>query len=132
MEQIINFLNECGTFYLATSDNNKPYVRPFGAVMEFEGKLYICTNNTKRVYQQMLANPQVEISATSSKGRWIRLEGKVAPDHRTEAKEAMLTACPSLKNMYQADDSVFEVLCFTEGKAAIYSFGGAPEEFTLS
>jgi uncharacterized pyridoxamine 5'-phosphate oxidase family protein len=130
MEQIIQFLNECGAFYVATTENDQPRVRPFGAVMEFEGKLYICTNNTKRVYAQILANPLVELSGTSG-NRWIRVEGKVVPDHRVEAKAAMLEACPSLSNIYKLEDGIFEVLMFTEGKATIYSYSAAPVEISL-
>ncbi len=130
MDQIIEFLKECGTFYLASVENDQPHVRPFGAVTEFEGKLYICTNNTKDVYQQLLINPKVEVSATLQ-GRWIRLTGKLMPDHRKEAREAMLTAYPSLCNMYQAEDGRFEVLYFTDAKATLCSFTSAPQEIQL-
>lgn len=130
ISKITEFLKECGVFYLATTENSQPRVRPFGAVMEYEGKLYICTNNTKNVYKQMIANPLVEMSGTIN-NRWIRVEGRVAPDHRIEAKAAMLELIPSLKNMYQADDVIYEVLYFTEGKATIYTFGGNPEEISF-
>lgn len=130
MNKITEFLNQCGIFYLATMDGNQPRVRPFGAVMEYEGKLYICTNNTKPVYAQMLANPNVEISGTIE-NRWIRVEGKVLPDHRNEVKEAMLNAVPSLRNLYRIDDGIFEVLYFAEGKGTICNFGGTNEEINL-
>lgn len=130
MNQIIKFLNECGIFYLATMEEDQPRVRPFGAVAEFEGKLYLCTNNTKEVYRQLLANPKAEVSA-SLKDCWIRLTGKLIPDHRIEAREAMLTAKPSLRNMYAANDGKFEVLYFTDAKATFYSFTKAPEEIQL-
>jgi uncharacterized pyridoxamine 5'-phosphate oxidase family protein len=130
MNRIAEFLNDCGTFYLATAENNQPHVRPFGAVMEWEGKTYICTNNTKKVFAQMIANPRIEISGTH-KDKWIRLEGKVAADARPEVKEAMLQAIPSLTNMYHVDDGIFEVLYFTEARATIYSFTEKPEEFNL-
>lgn len=46
----------CGTFYPATDEEGQPPVRPFGAVCEFEGKLYIVTNNQMKVYNQMKKN----------------------------------------------------------------------------
>lgn len=61
------------------NDGGHPHVRSFGAVCEFEGKLYIVTNNQKKVYQQMLKNGKVEICGMS-KGRWIRVEGTVKED----------------------------------------------------
>ena len=47
MNDVVKYLQECGTFYLATVEGDQPHVRPFGAVCEFEGKLYIVTNNKK-------------------------------------------------------------------------------------
>ena len=48
MNEVVEYLKSCGTFYLATNEGNQPHVRPFGAVCEFEGKLYIVTNNQKK------------------------------------------------------------------------------------
>ena len=56
MNEITTYLQECKTFYLATTEGDQAHVRPFGAVCEFEGKLYIVTNNQKDVYKQMKAN----------------------------------------------------------------------------
>ena len=65
MNEVLNYLKTCGTFYLATVENDQPHTRPFGAVCEFEGKLYIITNNQKKVYAQMLKNSKVEICGMS-------------------------------------------------------------------
>ena len=32
MKEVFEFLRNCGVFYIATLDGNKPRVRPFGAV----------------------------------------------------------------------------------------------------
>lgn len=45
MNQIAQFLADAKTFYLATTEADQPRVRPFGAVAEWDGKTYICTNN---------------------------------------------------------------------------------------
>ena len=39
MKKIMNFLKENSTFYFATVEDNKPRVRPFGFIMDYEGKL---------------------------------------------------------------------------------------------
>lgn len=39
MKKALEFLQESGTFYLATTEGNQPRVRPFGAVFEYENKL---------------------------------------------------------------------------------------------
>jgi len=122
MNEVLEFLTSNPTFYLATIDGDQPRVRPFGAVMKYEDKLYFGTNNTKPVSKQLLANPKVEISTTSPKGEWIRLTGKAVIDSRREAKAAMLEAVPMLKNMYSSDDDIFEVFYLTDAVAVFNSF----------
>ncbi len=126
MEEVLKYLKECGTFYLATYDGDQPRVRPFGAVCGFEGKLYIVTNNKKKVYQQMLKNPKIEISGMV-KDTWIRIEGEAIPDKRREAREAMMEANKAaLSKMYTVDDNLMEVLYLQNVKAAVYSFSSEP------
>ena len=131
MNKAARFLTDCGTFYLATVDGDRPRVRPFGAVAEWEGRLYLCTSNTKDVFAQVVANPKVEISGTIGGDRWIRLSGKLAVDSRREARKAFLDANPALRGMYGEDDGRFEVLYFTEGTATFCSFASPPETMTL-
>lgn len=131
MKKALEFLQESGTFYLATTEGDQPRVRPFGAVFEYEGKLYIATNNTKKCFKQMLENPKIEICGMNKKGQWIRVSGEVANDDRREVRDAALEAIPSIKNMYSADDGIFTVLYFTKGAATISSFTAEPETLQL-
>jgi len=131
MNKALEFLQESGIFYLATTEGDQPRVRPFGAVFEHEGKLYIVSNNTKKCFRQMLENPKVEISSMNKKGQWIRVTGEVANDDRREVKELALEAVPSLKSMYNINDGIFAVLYFTKGTATISSFTAEPETFSL-
>ena len=125
MEEIVKFLKECGVYYLATVDNNKPKVRPFGTVELFENKLYIQTGKKKDVYKQIENNPFVEICAFKD-GRWIRVSGKLITDDRFEAKKHMLDAYPMLRNMYNENDGNTVVLYFESGVAIFSSFTEAP------
>ena len=127
MEEVYEFLKECGTFYLATIDGDKPRVRPFGALNIFEDKLYLQTGKSKNVSKQMQANPHIEISGTIG-GKWIRVEGEVDRDDRYEAKADMLEHNPELKSLYSADDDNTEVLYLKNAKATFYSFVEAPKE----
>lgn len=128
MNEIIEYLKNCGTFYLATSENSQAHVRPFGAVCEFEGKLYIVTNNQKKVYHQMKENGKIELCGMY-KGTWIRVEGSVTEDTRREARVAMMNDNEaSLKSMYNVDDNLMTVFAFDSGVATIYSFTEEPKE----
>lgn len=132
MEKVLEYLKSCGTFYLATSEENgQPHVRPFGAVCEFEGKLYIVTNNQKKVYNQMLKNPKIEISGMT-KGTWIRLEAEAIHDDRREARVAMMEDNKAaLERMYTVDDNLMEVLYLQNATATISSFTAEPEVITF-
>ena len=131
MNEVVEYLKSCGTFYLATSEGDQPHVRPFGAVCEFEGKLYIVTNNQKKVYQQMMKNPKVELCGMY-KGTWIRVEGEVQLDQRREARVAMMEANrAALQSMYTVDDNLMVVFAFTKGTATIYSFTAEPKVIQL-
>ena len=127
MEEVLQFLSQMGTFYLASMDGDQPRVRPFGAVMGYEGKLYLITNNQKEVWKQLTKNPKVELCACNEKGEWLRVSAVVVPDPRMEAKTAMLEANPNLKNMYQVDDGVMTVFYLKEATAIFSSFMEAPK-----
>ncbi len=121
MKEVQEFLKSAGVYYLATVDNNKPKVRPFGTAEIFEDHLYIQTGKSKDVYKQVLNNPYVELSAFKD-GKWIRVEGKLISDDRVEAKKDMLDKNPSLRGMYNENDDNTIVLYFESGKATISSF----------
>ena len=125
--KIVEELRKTGVFYVATIDaDGQPRVRPFGAVAEFEGKVYITTNNTKKCYAQMLANPKTEICGAQPGGTWIRVTGKLVRDDRDEARAAMLAANEGLKNMYHVGDGIFEVLFLEDVTCVKYSFTADP------
>ncbi len=126
MKEVLEFLRKCGVFYIATVDGDQPRVRPFGAVHEFEGKIYLNTRNQKPVFAQIAQNPKIEICGMEPGGKWIRIAAKAVRDDRIEARESMLEANPSLKGMYSADDGKMEVLYLADARAVISSFTEAP------
>lgn len=125
MKEVYEFLKKCGTYYLATVEGNQPRVRPFGTIDMFEGKLYIQTGKAKEVSKQIHSNPNVEISAFDGE-KWIRLSGKLKEDNRREAKKHMLDNYPSLRGMYNEDDTNTEVFYLEEATATFCSFVAAP------
>ena len=125
MESVCAYLKKCGVYYLATVEGDQPRVRPFGVAEIFEGKLYFLTAKRKEVSKQMLANPKIEISATSGR-EWIRIEALAVEDDRLEARQHILDAVPSLKSMYQADDGNCQVFYLKDATATFYTFGSEP------
>lgn len=125
MKEVKDFLKECGVYYLATSEDNNPHVRPFGTVEIFEDKLYIQTGKKKDVSKQIAKNPHVEICAFKD-GKWLRINGSLKRDDRIEAKKHMLDNYPELQEMYKAEDDNTEVLYFEKATATFYSFTEPP------
>ena len=121
MEEVYNFLKECGTYFIATVEDDKPKVRPFGTVDIFEGHLYIQTGKSKEIFKQIEKNNNAEISAFKD-GRWIRVAGKLIVDDRVEAKKHMLDNYPELRGMYDENDANTAVLYFESARAGIFSF----------
>ncbi len=126
MQEVYEFLKQCGTYYLATVDAGRPRVRPFGTVNIFEGKLYLQTGKVKNVYRQMKANPKVELCGMV-KDRWIRVEATAVEDDRIAAGQSMLDAYPSLQKMYKADDGNTVVFYLKDATATISSFTEPPK-----
>ena len=127
VQEVRDYLHECGTFYIATVDGDQPHVRPFGVAEIYNGKLYIQTGKKKNVFKQMIANPKFEITAVDPNGKgWIRVSGKLVNDDSREAKAYVLDKNPELKGMYSADDDNTAVLYITDGEAKFCSFT-APE-----
>lgn len=121
MQEVYDFLKNCGVYYLATIDNDCPRVRPFGTIDIFEDHLYIQTGKKKDVFKQMEKNNKVELCAFKD-GKWIRVSGEIIPDDRMEAKKHMLDNYPELRGMYNEFDDNTIVLYFKKGKAVISSF----------
>ena len=126
IEKVCQFLEEAGTYYLATVEGDQPRVRPFGTILLSNGKLYIQTGKVKDVSKQIATNPKVEITAFKD-GKWIRVAGELVNDDDHDVKVAMLEKMPTLKAMYSADDDNTQVFYLKDAKATFSSFTAAPE-----
>jgi len=131
MNEVIQFIKQAETFFAATVDDGAPRVRPFGAVMGFEGNLYLCLNNQKDVYRQLKRDPKIELCAYDGAGKWLRVSALVVFDERQEAREAMLVEYPNLRDMYSADDGLYEVGYLKDAIATFYSFTEEPRVVTF-
>lgn len=130
VSRIAKILKNSKSFYLATTDGKRPFVRPFNAVVEFDDKVYFYTNNRTHAFKQIEINPFVEICAMigDDEDRWLRVSGKVEYDYRPEAKKAMLDANPELRKMYSEDDKIFYVFYLSNMAASIHSAHSETEE----
>ena len=130
IEIVISFLDNAGTYYLATVEGDQPRVRPFGTALVYNDKLYIQTGKVKDVSKQLNANPKAEICAFKD-GTWIRISGELIEDETRAVKTLMLEKMPQLRGMYNEDDGNMQMLYFKNAKVTISSFTKAPESFEI-
>ena len=130
MNEVLEYLKKCKTFYIATMEGDQPRVRAFGTALLYDGKLYIQTGKVKPVSHQIAANPKVEICAFKG-GKWVRIAGELVNDDNHDVKVAMLEKMPSLKSAYSADDDNMQMLYFKNAVATFSSFTEEPETVTF-
>lgn len=106
MSKAYEFLKECGCFYVLTLNGDFPAGRPFGAVMECDGDLYISTNNRNQAHQQLRGNGNIQILSKKEGTReWLRITGKAVECNDMKMKQKMLETCPVLsKHFSSAED----------------------------
>lgn len=79
----------------------------------------------------MRRNIQIDTINIFDGSDWLRLSGILAEDTRIEAKKAMLDAYPSLRSMYDENDSNTAVYFFKDATARFYSFTRPEETITF-
>lgn len=105
MSKAYDFIKECGSFFLLTINEEFPAGRPFGAIMEKDGDLYITTADNKAVYKQLVENANVQLIAMKPGTReWLRLTGKAHECYELETKAQMLQECPNLRKYHTSPD----------------------------
>lgn len=113
-------IKQADTYHLATVAGDQPHVCPFGTIDLFEGGFYLHMGKGKDVFQQIVANPTVEIEARQG-ADWLRVSSGLTVDGRVEAKRHMLDAYPNLCGMYDENDPNAAVLCFRHGTTPLAS-----------
>ena len=96
-KKVFDFLEKAGTFYLATVEGDQPRVRPYGAMLYFEDKIYIMAFGKTNATRQIAANQKAEICAFN--GQTLRIACTLVEDNRPEVGKALVDKMPVLKNL---------------------------------
>ena len=127
MREVIDFLNSNAMGSLATVENGKPRVRPWGFMFEQDGKLWFCTGNTKDVFQQLQKNPAIEFTSSSQAYVTVRVRGEVKFSKDLDIKKKIIEYSPIVKSVYKTPENpTFEIFYLEHGKAIISDFSGQP------
>jgi uncharacterized pyridoxamine 5'-phosphate oxidase family protein len=118
-------------FHLATVDpDGHPKNRPINFVMEYQGHLFFCTGSMKKMYDEMIKVPFVEISGfNGTTSEWIRVHGKVKSVDDKAGKERVFKLSPMVAGLYKSVDNPTFKIFSVEGQADFYKFGPTPGPF---
>lgn len=117
-ESAMRFIRECGYFFLATSAEGRPRLRPMGIIYADARALYLVTDKRKSVYEDLTKNPLVELASYNLYTRqWIRISGRVRAEASREIQEAMLDMYPMIRQEYIHQDEMFFVIFRLDAEA---------------
>ncbi len=106
-----SFIRKCGYFFLATSVNGRPRLRPFGMIYEKEDVLFIATDTRKSVYYDLTENPRVEIASYHpATHKWIRIGAEAIVERSNQLREEMMDHFPNLRRSYQEEEQLYLVI----------------------
>ena len=125
MNSVCNFLKKCEIFYLATSQNNIPHLRPFGAAEIWNNKLIVQTGKSKDVFTQIIENPEIEIVACDGEN-WLRLHCIAEPVEEENAKLTFFSEYPYLAESYDKNNPM-AVFSLTKATVAYFYADGSSD-----
>ncbi len=130
MKDLVEVLQKGRVFFLATEGAGAPHVRPFGAVVRHDGRVWFCTNDKKAVAKQIRENARVEIAAMTGEegGQWVRVCGTAVFEENQGAKDAMFAFMPALKDIYANEMDHFKVFYLKDAAAKLCQMDGTPAE----
>ena len=127
----IEFLKEAGVYFIATSDDGQPQLRPFGSNLEYNGRFYFSMGRKKEVFKQMIANPKVSIAALKQNRDWIRIIGEAVLDEGEEVRNYLYEQSPRIKEIYKDDPSELAMFYLDNATCIVNESGKAPEKIDL-
>lgn len=105
------FIRECGYFFLATSVDNQPRLRPFGMIHSNDNALYMATDKRKSVYSDLQENPKVEIASYNLNTRkWIRISGTAEVETSNQIRAEMMNIYSNLRQAYLDENEIYLVI----------------------
>ena len=128
MQEVHDYVRECGYYTIATVDGDQPRVRAFNSFEIINGRLYVMTGKKKDVYKQLDKNGKFELVAVKKDfSEWIRVSGVLVDDPDLEPQKEYLKRNPQFNNSYQPGDGNMAMLYITNATARFSSFSGKPE-----
>jgi uncharacterized pyridoxamine 5'-phosphate oxidase family protein len=128
LDQIKEILTDGAIGYFATVDGEQLEVRGWQYQFAEGNKFYFVTANTKDVYKQMKANPQVAFACVSNKYN-VRISGKAIFETDAARKEELFPKLSeSVQGLYQSGSNPILEFFYIESGEIKVSQGFDPFE----
>ncbi len=132
MDEVLEYLKECGVFFIAADKDGAPLAAPFREVCAFDGHICVMADRDTERYEWLKGASRIAIAAVHPDKSWIRITGDLAEDPREEARRAMDASFrETLTNVEVAEDSTMTVFCLTKAHAVVYEEIGKRQEWDL-
>lgn len=128
LELVCEYLNKVPAWYLATSVDGQPHVRPFSFAQIQDRHLWFCTATPKDVYRELQQNPRFELTAWRTGHGWIILRGAAdfSRDPGVEVREAAYRHLKSIGEPHDGpNDPELAPFTFTDAEAWLCDIDGS-------
>jgi uncharacterized pyridoxamine 5'-phosphate oxidase family protein len=95
-KEILEFITKNPTAYVASAEDNKPYVRALGTFRADENGIIFSMQADKDVYKQFIKNPETQICYYAD-GVMIRVSGQMEPITDMKLREEIVEKRPFYK-----------------------------------
>lgn len=131
IEKVEQFLKDTPVVYLTTVDGDRPKCRPIGLHLLIEDTLYFGIGTFKEVYQQMQANPNVELCVCKER-EFLRYYGKAIFESDSQIANAAIAASPILQKIYnETTGKELGIFHLENATAEFRSMAGIQESFSF-
>ena len=127
----VDFLKEAGIYFIATSDNGQPQLRPFGSNLEYNGRFYFSMGRSKDVFKQMVANPKISIAAIKPNMDWIRIVGEAVLDESQDVKDHLLANNERIREIYKDNPGELSMFYIEKATCTVIEGGKPPAKVDL-
>jgi uncharacterized pyridoxamine 5'-phosphate oxidase family protein len=127
----VEFLKEAGVYFIATSEDGQPQLRPFGSNLEYKGRFYFSMGRSKNVFKQMVSNPRVSLASMKPNRDWIRIIGEAVLDESEDVKNYMFESNPRIRDIYKDNTAEIAMFYLENATCIFFEAGKEPVQVDL-
>lgn len=132
MDEVLEYIRECGVCVLASAAGGAPHAAPLTGVCAFEGHLYVRVDKHSAEYRYLKEDPAAEICALHPDKSWIRVTGCLTEDSSAGALRAMEESCrDTLSDFPAAAGGAMAVFRLGPARAEVHELIGTRREWRM-